>query len=171
MTASLISIRHWRYPLVASALTVILFLAQHNALYVSSSTILPIKQLGLQAFLAEQTALLDNSETIKHDPYKVPAAFAEGTRANMQSSLFPLLTLGHAFHPMPLPKQSILGRPHDPPVAEMKGEAFNPAILKIPKGIAAGWEYVVVARGPRVERRDIWVPSANRHAEEHGLVA
>lgn len=169
MTASIT--RQWRYSLLATALIAILFLVQHDALYLSPSNILPIKQLGFEAFLAEQTALLDNRETIRHEPYEVPAAFAEGTRANMQSSLFPLLTLGQAFRPIRLPKQSIIARPHDPPVAEMTGEAFNPAILKMPEGIAAGWEYVVVARGPRVERLDIWVPGANRHAEEHGLVA
>ena len=130
-----------------------------------------INEIGLEAFLEQQQTLLDAAGTIKHQPYTVPAQFGPGTRAAMSSKLFPELVLGHVFHPLPLNKSALVTRPGDPPAVKMNGEAFNPAIMKMPCGVKEGWEYIVVARGPRVERRDIWVPEAERYAEEHGLVA
>lgn len=115
--------------------------------------------------------MLDLGGTIGKEAYDVPEEFGIGTKANFTADIFPRITIGNAFQPIPLPRSSILTRPWDPPVDEMTGETFNPAILKMPRGIAEGWEYIVVARGPRVQRNDLWVNVAGRHAEEHGLVA
>lgn len=167
--------RHWRYGLLACLVTAILVLSHNSGSSETSHSLIPriegVEEIGLEAFLAHQTALLDVGGTIGIQAYEVPSHFGKGTTANMTASMFPHITIGHAFQPLPLDKSSIGTRPDDPPVVEMTGEAFNPAILKMPFGIARGWEYIVVARGPRVERGDLWVEESGRYAEEHGLVA
>jgi hypothetical protein len=168
--------RHWRHALLGCLFTAMLFLSITDDPYISawrpSSTDADrVEKIGLEAFLEETTTMLDSGGTIGKEAYDVPSAFGEGTKANFTASLFPRITIGNAFQPIPLPKSTISTRPWDPTVEEMTGETFNPAILKMPHGVAEGWEYIVVARGPRVQRKDLWISVAGRHAEEHGLVA
>jgi hypothetical protein len=168
--------RHWRHALLGCLFTAVLFLSITDDPYISTwrlqtTTADRVERIGLEAFLEETTTMLDLGGTIGKEPYDVPSAFGEGTKANFTASFFPRITIGNAFQPIPLPKSTILTRPGDPPVEETTGETFNPAILKMPRGMAEGWEYIIVARGPRVQRGDLWVDVAGRYAEEHGLVA
>lgn len=129
-----------------------------------------IDRCGLDEFVRQYTEEAIGAGLVMEEVYDVPAAFGIGTKPNFTSDLFPTRVLGQSFTAITLPKDLIRTQDGDD-ASEMDGETFNPAILKMPRGIKHGWEYIVVARGPRVQRRDLWVDVSNRHAEQHGLVA
>jgi hypothetical protein len=146
----------------------------------SSSAPPLIEEIGLTRFLnmLQEEAEAEGS-SIRLEDYVVPPGFGEGTKANLYSQNFSRLVIGRGYNYIDLPVSAILSRPpslSDPSDGneaeqEQEGGVFNPAILKMPEGMKKGWEYIVVARGPRVVRKDIWVEQSNRWAVEHGLVA
>ncbi|KAJ9093402.1 hypothetical protein QFC21_006432 [Naganishia friedmannii] len=137
---------------------------------ISSSSSPLIEELGLAEFLRQLHNEKESKGLLKLEAYVVPPEFGVGTKANLSSKDFPRLVIGRGYQYLDLPVSTIIPRPSYTE-QEQEGGVFNPAILKMPEGMKEGWEYIVVARGPRVVRKDIWVAQSNRWALEHGLVA
>lgn len=164
-------VRQWRYALLGSVTAAGVYTLSHHVDSLWDTPTPWIGRVGFPDFLDQYTEASSAAGLIHEAAYDVPPRFGPGTSSNFSSDLFPTRIVGNAFHPIHLDKSLIRIREGDPEVETMDGKTFNPAILKMPEGMAGGWEYIVVARGPRVNRRDIWVPEAGRYAEENGLVA
>jgi hypothetical protein len=169
-------LRRWRYAILGAAVALCLyttsFLAELEYTGIGTWRGTPwIDRVGFVEFVEGFTGEAEEAGWVREEVYKVPPQFGVGTKSNFTSDLFPTRVVGRSFNAIDLPKDVIRTQSGKGNAATMDGETFNPAILKMPRGMAPGWEYIVVARGPRVQRMDMWVPEANRYAEEHGLVA
>lgn len=177
MTQTLFTpIRRWRYAILGAAIAILLYttslLAELEYTATRTWRETPwIDRVGFAEFVEGYTAEAEAAGLVQHSIYEVPTRFGIGTKSNFSSDLFPTRVLGQSFNAIYLPKELIRTQSGKGSATEMDGETFNPAILKMPRGMAPGWEYIIVARGPRVDRQGIWVPEASRYAEEHGLVA
>lgn len=166
-----VNCRLWRYAILGAAVATFLytFCVLTDPEYSIRSREPPlIDRLGFIEFMKRYTEEAEARGSVREEAYEVPAKFGIGTKSNFTSSLFPTRVIGQSFNSISLPNHLILTETGD--ASSMDGETFNPAILKMPRGMKEGWEYIVVARGPRIQRTDLWVSVSNRYAEEHGLV-